>query len=136
MDSLLVQDSLDKRPAGNMGNFIPSQLESWRELERAEQQRAYKRKIPGRANCSHCTAVRHFLSILSLLCQADFNGSAPMNESFFSIHGVPESINILKKPNYQNSHLFFAPSKFFLILCHTHMMLGIHYMPCYTPNQT
>ena len=30
-----------------------------------------------------------------------------MNESFFSIHGVPESINISKKPLCQNFHLFF-----------------------------
>ena len=29
-----------------------------------------------------------------------------MNESFFSIHGVPESINISKKPLCQNFHLF------------------------------
>ena len=29
-----------------------------------------------------------------------------MNENFFSIHGVPESINISKKPLCQNFHLF------------------------------
>ena len=29
-----------------------------------------------------------------------------MNESFFSIHGVPESINISKKPLCQNFYLF------------------------------
>ena len=29
-----------------------------------------------------------------------------MNESFFSIHGVPESIKISKKPLCQNFHLF------------------------------
>ena len=36
-----------------------------------------------------------------------------MNESFFSIHGVPESINISKKPLCQNFHLFFFLQNFF-----------------------
>ena len=31
-----------------------------------------------------------------------------MNERFFSIHGVPESINISKKPLCQNFHLFLS----------------------------
>ena len=36
-----------------------------------------------------------------------------MNENFFSIHGVPESINISKKPLCQNFHLFFFLQNFF-----------------------
>ena len=76
MDSLLVQDSLDKRLAGNVANFIPSQLESWR-----EQKNNRRTKERFQAEPIAATAQQYnILSILSLPCQADFNGTAPQND--------------------------------------------------------
>ena len=105
MDSLLVHDSLDKCLAENMGNFIPSQLESWREQNNNGRTKERFQAEPIAATAQQYVIFSPFS--LSYVRQISMGVHLRMmNESFFSIHGVPESINISKKPLCQNFHLF------------------------------
>ena len=97
MDSLLVHDSLDKCLAENMGNFIPSQLESWREQNNNGRTKERFQAEPIAATAQQYVIFSPFS--LSHVRQISMGVHLRMmNESFFQHTWCPRSHKHFKEP--------------------------------------